>query len=226
MRYDIRRFLAFLLTGFALTVGASWSVMVLVGLGDQDPSLEHAVFSDGLRADYDSGAQLGVRWCFVVWSRTTPPKVAADAATLSVDDVPNWSGLASPPYHILAGGAEVVETTVAATGFPWPCLAVRVQQTFQSRTMPKPEATLWDGVPLPVEMSSDGFPPRRGAVRLPLVPLGLGFVANVACWGLAAWGVAAAAQAVRRLVRRHRGLCPNCGHRVLAAGPCTECGSS
>lgn len=226
MRSGVQRCFALALAGVVLTILNSWAIMVFVGVGSAQSSLAFSSFPSGLRADYCSGSRLAVRWCFVVWSRSPPISGWVDPVTLCVEEVPAWSGLTTPPEIVLQGGTEILETTVVATGFPWSCLAVRVQQTFSGRTMPEPPPTLWDGIALPITMSGEGFPPRKGPVRLPLVPLGASFVANVAFWALIAWGVAAAAQGLRRLVRRRRGLCPACGHRQIGPGPCSECGAA
>lgn len=65
-------------------------------------------------------------------------------------------------------------------------------------------------------------------VVIPLRVLWLGFLVNVAFWGLVSAAVANAFSAIRRRLRIAKNLCPQCGYdiRGAASDRCSECGGA
>ncbi|MDX2197500.1 MAG: hypothetical protein SF069_00840 [Phycisphaerae bacterium] len=63
---------------------------------------------------------------------------------------------------------------------------------------------------------------------IPLRVLWLGFLVNVAFWGLVSAAVAYAISALRRRLRIAKNLCPQCGYdiRGAASDRCSECGGA
>lgn len=67
---------------------------------------------------------------------------------------------------------------------------------------------------------------QGAARRLPLVPLWPGFAANTVILAAGCWLAVAGTRAVRRSVRRRRGLCTACGYPRGSSAVCSECGAS
>lgn len=59
---------------------------------------------------------------------------------------------------------------------------------------------------------------------LPLRPIPLGLAANTVLYAATMLACGFGASWLRRLVRRRRGCCEQCGYRCVAVGPCPECG--
>ena len=60
--------------------------------------------------------------------------------------------------------------------------------------------------------------------RLPLIPIWPGFAVNTIFYGAIIWLLIPGPFALRRLIRRRRGLCPACGYPVGESDVCSECG--
>jgi hypothetical protein len=70
------------------------------------------------------------------------------------------------------------------------------------------------------------IPGARRSALLPLRPLFPGFLVNTAIYAVAVALALAAPWALRRFLRRQRGLCPACGYPAGPTGPCSECGGA
>ena len=60
---------------------------------------------------------------------------------------------------------------------------------------------------------------------LPLLPLSSGFAINTIFYAAILWLLFFAPDAVRRTIRRRRGLCPACAYPIGTSPVCTECGA-
>ncbi len=60
---------------------------------------------------------------------------------------------------------------------------------------------------------------------LPKQAIWPGFVASAAFWSCAIGALVLAPSAIRRVLRRHRGLCVKCAYDVRGVSTCPECGS-
>lgn len=65
---------------------------------------------------------------------------------------------------------------------------------------------------------------RAGGYELPLRPIWPGFAVNTLFYAAVLWLLIWGPFALRRLVRKQRGLCPACGYPVGGLATCTECG--
>ena len=59
---------------------------------------------------------------------------------------------------------------------------------------------------------------------LPILPLPAGFLANTLFYATVVWLVTLGPFALRRLIRRSRGLCPKCAYPMGETTACSECG--
>ena len=64
----------------------------------------------------------------------------------------------------------------------------------------------------------------RAVVFLPLLPLWGGFAINTAFYAGVLWLLILGPFALRRYIRRRRGLCPKCAYPVGESAVCSECG--
>ncbi len=64
----------------------------------------------------------------------------------------------------------------------------------------------------------------RGMGYLPLGPIWPGFAVNTLFYAAVLWLLIPGPFALRRLIRRQRGLCPKCGYPMGESSVCTECG--
>lgn len=72
-----------------------------------------------------------------------------------------------------------------------------------------------------------GIPVPAAGMILPVRPLFFGLALNAVVYSLSAWGCVRSVWYIRRLRRRRRGLCRNCGYPAADAEiRCPECGSS
>ena len=80
---------------------------------------------------------------------------------------------------------------------------------------------------LPEPVYYAALPPlrREGSDLLPLLPLWPGFAVDTAFYAAIVWLLIRGPCALRRFVRRMRGLCPDCAYPVGGAAICTECGA-
>lgn len=109
----------------------------------------------------------------------------------------------------------------------WPCRAfwgwdVADQPEFYS------ESTDWaqhDRFVIRIS-SADERIALNGEVVLPYCPLWPGLIANTLIFATSWWALVATPIAIRRVLRRRRGLCPACGYDCSASGMvCPECGA-
>ena len=63
--------------------------------------------------------------------------------------------------------------------------------------------------------------------RLPVTPIWSGFFVNACCFAALTWMLIAGPMALRRMIRRRRGLCPQCAYDLRGTGhaACPECGT-
>ncbi len=64
----------------------------------------------------------------------------------------------------------------------------------------------------------------RTGVRLPILPIWPGFPINTLFYAAILWLLIPGPFALRRFIRRRRGLCPKCGYPLGDSSVCTECG--
>ena len=111
---------------------------------------------------------------------------------------------------------------IASAG--WPCRALRYE-IWVDDVLPQElevRQDLWlSGIALPT--TKFGFGPKSYK-RLPLRPISPGFAVNTFFYAAVLWLVIPGPFALRRFIRRKRGLCPACAYPMGESTLCTECG--
>lgn len=178
----------------------------------------------------------GVRWITVARNiphpdlrpacRSNPgePYDSNPVHPLAINDV--FSGIADaaawpqlPPGITPPGNIQFVQVEVQ--GLPFPCAYGRVIAPPGSTRLSM-EGVYW------FRFRDWKATPRRGdGLVLPLFPIWRGYILNTLVWGLPLFALTFIPPALRRSLRRRRGLCPACAYdlRATPAGsPCPECG--
>ena len=102
--------------------------------------------------------------------------------------------------------------------FGWPVRSLRAEKWEHvgplGGTEAHPTVTTWhNGCPSPI-----------GLKFVPLQPLWPGFAINTIFYAAILWLLFVTPGAVRRTIRRRRGLCPACAYPIGVSPICTECG--
>jgi hypothetical protein len=206
-----------LLAGAVVNVAVAWVLAILV-TSPIDPNSLYVTETGRCETD-------GHRWwCLVIhrfgmtavawdsrnasiWYGTRPPP--AERRELDLNAVPKW---ARTPDDVRLGEYGVVRHVASSRG--WPMRALYYRQTRQIRTFettgcfPTPGALLRVG---------------NGAY-LPYNIHPLGFGINTAFFAALLWLLIRGQHTLRRLIRIHRGLCPDCAYPRGESATCTECG--
>jgi hypothetical protein len=144
-----------------------------------------------------------------------------------------WTTFPENPDRLSSGRAN--ESTVAGEEmirFGWPCRCTQIRQRFdRSITDPPTDDvrldTGWMGaVEIAIPWRPQPYLGDRG-LFLPFRPLWPGLVLNTALYGSLLWTVLFGPGALRRTLRRRRGLCVRCGYGLRGgapSAPCPECG--
>lgn len=147
--------------------------------------------------------------------------------TAEEEPPPYWSRsrqLAGP--FVSATKFSIPELRVeVASGWPWRALRAEFRRNSTGvRGQGNSLFSLERGIELPAR-----FIRRHGNQRsaaLPYDPIWPGLCGDVVLYAAAWWGLMAGVPAVRRLGRKRRGLCPECGYDLRGefAFGCSECG--
>ena len=117
--------------------------------------------------------------------------------------------------------ADVILTYLFRTSTGWPCLALTGEVGGYDKGSGIVLKNKWFGGPV----NRGGFPMTAlGAAVLPLLPVWPGFTVNTLFYAAILWLLTCGPFALRRFIRRRRGLCPACAYPVGESDVCTECG--
>ena len=207
-----------------LVAGALVNVAVAWGCGYRFRALTHEMIAQGL-------SEIEVPcWGFELRRWTGTCAIGADALYDDIgydqsvrqgrdygrDRLPSWSRMLQPPPP-RNSRFDIVNLFEQANGYPLLALSGALRYTITTR----PTRTL------EVEAIT-GILARRipQPALIPLRPIWPGFAVNTVSYALTLWLLLWSVSALRRLIRRRRGLCPACGYDLGHAqhDTCPECG--
>ncbi len=198
----------FLLAGAVVNVAVAWGCAALKPCS---------------RSSWSSAEALAPKETGAVWGRFARPSMRSLRSTGDYDGVRQrdfgvttiWIGNSfSHDQHgrvmaipgLINGGASMHFIWMVEAGWPAHCLRRG-----------------WDWMPLDVA-------PRAvlqsGGVARPFDVIWPGFAINTAFYATILWLLGYSALALRRFIRRRRGLCPACAYPVGEAAVCSECGKA
>lgn len=216
MRRRLLRLGVLLLVGVALNLAIAWSAVYW-----SDPAVFDARFLAQLRTsqwERGDGTDTSGQWIRIAFRSRGRDIILTDIS----------------PSGETGGGRSLpaARLTTHLTGWPMRSMAGDEVAVFHGRagtqvTMKHVHALLLKGVITPQLTASPGSRMAFFATAriLPLHPIWRGFILNSSLYGAAIWLLLATAALTRRLVRRWRRQCTNCGYPVGASPICTECGS-
>ena len=200
----------FLVAGAVVNVAVAWGCALCV-----DPVV-------GGTLEFASATTTTEHWTLAVMSRggarfiqssrnrgPHDPVKAADLLRL-----PYWAKLATPRAEYASGAHDFEMILVESRG--WPLQALRCE------VIPRGGPLLF-GVLGAIETPWQWKVVSRPR-SLPLLPVWPGFIANTLGYAVVLWLLIPGPFALRRWVRRRRGLCPKCAYPVGESAVCTECG--
>ncbi len=155
-----------------------------------------------------------VDWCkaWPSWERGPLAGQTGDGGREAAWPTPIKSGMAAPSSGD-ASGWDRLDT--ALVGYPFRAFASEAWYPAGSHGSGRP-VFRWN-----IRLEPIG----GGEALVPMRPLVLGLLADVAAWSALAWLALALPRSAIRLLRRRRGACIRCGHDLRGAATCPECGS-
>ncbi|MEE8154249.1 MAG: hypothetical protein V3T53_04740 [Phycisphaerales bacterium] len=235
MKRRLTKLVVFLLLGAIVNVAVAWGCAILIDLRVYTQSPSFSGYSVGRTDSGHSWTVLGNerRGGAIIGSYVEAPgqrsmahetrlRLAEGAPSLRV---PSWSRAAIPKFDpaVTSRQAQVVE----GFGWPWLSLWVSFHEIRPSETTGTTAVAVerWTG--LAVSSGAKLLDPPRA---LPLGPIWSGFAINTVFYAATLWLLALGTSAVRRVIRRKRGHCINCGYDLRGAsgggGVCPECVAS
>ena len=230
MKRRLFQLAVFLLLGAILNVAVAWGCALSVDLGIHTPfrfgARTIAVFHRDLKeTDFDGWklmrrAAPGGRVVAVVPEKATAPRDSADPDDVPADAASAYRRLCKytdRPVNWPPGSWQ----SLVDQSRGWPMLAMCCQYEYNSYN---PGTTfVVNGIEI-----DDGQTVIGEAIVLPLRPIWPGFAINTLFYAAILWLVIAGRSALRRLIRRKRGLCVSCGYDLRYADhdACPECGAA
>ena len=151
------------------------------------------------------------------WKRLNCDEITTQSTDLRPSEfAPSWAGLRMPPTTDYWHLPEFAIRTVHAFG--WPLLSMWQDYVYTGDGY---RSRLGHGLQLdiPPPDPDDAFPRA-----IPLRPIWLGFAVNTLFYAAVLWLLIPGPFALRRFIRRRRGLCPGCGYPAGGSEVCSECG--
>ena len=113
-----------------------------------------------------------------------------------------------------AGGYHGGEVDGSFLRCGWPCRSAFAQDLSFTKT---------DSSKFPIARTLPAPRAMLAARHYPRTPIWPGFLANTAFYAIVLW-LPFGPFVLRRVIRKHRGLCLKCGYPAGEAAVCTECG--
>ena len=208
MRRQLISIAAFLLAGAVVNVAVTWACGIRVQETLRGPSktewfetLKQRSATELSGWEIQTNSQFGTVLAIAVHLGTqSSPEMIIPPRLL-----PNWSRIQELPA---ANAGEMKVWLEFAYGWPMVC----VRGSLVRLTLGVGGAT------------TDSAAMHAWRWRLPFRPIWPGFAINSVFYAAGLWLMYYGLHAVRRLIRRRRGLCPKCAYPVGESAVCTECG--
>ncbi len=158
---------------------------------------------------------LGETWAGIDWSHDV---LVGEEAKTFLHNPPAWI---SPLPSVLSRKADWGNQCIVwAQGWPWRCATMRANPDLGAgKRWSLDSVTLSFGRGLGVEW-------WRRPMTIPYRPYWPGLLANTLFYGVILWLFWFTPGAIKRTLRRRRGLCPKCAYPVGPSELCTECGTA
>ncbi len=225
MKRRLTKLAVFLLLGAIVNVAVAWGCAAWVDSSQSGMSNKFAVMATP-QDFFWIGRRESARGAERVHSQRLArgPFNPTETATSPLDLIPSWSTIS---HEIDLGPPEAFDIQIQdARG--WPMLSMRC--TFL-RTGAKPGLItgreVVGGYELPPRSWTRGLISGTKLRALPYIPIPFGFVVNTLSYAAFIGISITGASAGRRVIRRKRGHCINCGYDLRGAEHevCPECGS-
>ena len=238
MRRRLLIIAAFLLAGAVVNVAVAWGIALRVT--DSGPLLLRTYVRGPdewwIAWRYSGFGSSWIRsqqWCGEPSSYFLPDSAAAvtrpnptsdprNSAIPPSEIMPDWPGLRIPTSEFEAGLLRYQRRTFEGRG--WPALSMWCEDS--RLTIP----FVLDSPNIEAAKDAIATPFGKGAYGLPLRPIWPGFAISTTFYAAVLWlpfGPFALWRFIRRrrgLIRRRRGLCPECAYPLGESSLCTECG--
>ncbi len=207
----------FLLAGAVVNVAVAWGCAVFVDFTVAPGTVGGA------------GGYGGQDWVIWLHDGGSAVRIRALAVSGNIEEhkeiyptnpslLPRWGPLAAQVDQPWNDGPFVR----IADAYGWPRLSMWCSFAWDVEHWPK---ALMDpplcAIPI---MSRPGVSYDRSLKALPLRPAGPDFAFNTLFYAVLLWLLIPGPFALRRLIRRRRGLCPKCAYPMGESAVCTECG--
>ncbi len=215
--------IVFLLIGAVVNVAVAWGCALWVSAGlDDEP--------DWARRHYGPEHEPIRRWEVNTFNRAGSTLIVSYRYRNSNDSpdtdaapallMPEWADLPQEPYFAIHSTNEYV--IFDARG--WPLISLWCEREFLG--LLEPTHRVEGGIETGLPQFQNGPLVIWFRPALPLRPIWRNFAANTVFYALILWLAIRGPFVLRRMIRRRRGRCPNCGYPVGTSAVCTECSTA
>ena len=184
--------------------------------------VEHYTESESGLAEWSGTKWSRSGYCGIESCRSTMPDYESGDYKSATQVLPSWARQQIMDRQFANSGTEF--RSIEAAG--WPALAlVSEYDKFEGAL----ERRIISGLETSFVINKPGQFSLPDPVVLPLRPIWPGFAINTIFYAAMLWLLFFAPGAVRRTIRRRRGLCPACAYPSWGGGTspvCTECGAA
>ncbi len=215
-----RKLVFFGLLGAIVNLGVAWASSVLIGFADTNSDIRayrSSIVGAGNVETYHRFSAFRVEW---FRSRKSTPNYSV--GPLPEDLVPTWIGY--DPELNENRSAELWDAEARG----WPLLVLWSKPTSWYKALDGTDHVLSPEGAIELPLSPFAGPMGFFPKVLPLRLIWTGFAINTLFYAVSVWLLWSSPFAVRRFIRRKRGLCIKCGYDLRGhsggGGVCPECG--
>ncbi len=207
----------FLLAGAVVNVAVAWGCAVWIAVG-REREVTASRYTDTNRVHVGRWSRSGASIMYADRVRAAYGFSRVDGAPEKL--LPDWSGLGTARAAYESGAVDEEYRVVDMRG--WPMLTLWSEgELVRTRVAGVLKQKLHVRGGLVTSLGVKGHFLRN---VLPLRPLWPGFAVNTLFYAGILWLAIPGPFALRRLIRRRRGLCPKCAYPMGESAVCSECG--